>query len=116
MVVDQHRRTAGTVFVHHVQVELRPKDLSRRRVDARGPEGAEVAIETTVKPTKIGGIPMFAARVAEASESRSPDFTNIKVPTIMQITRKPKYEISLNSNKTDPHFSNNFCIPKRSRH
>ena len=36
--------------------------------------GAEVATDTTVSPTSIGGIPINAASVAEASERVSPAF------------------------------------------
>ena len=69
--------------------------------------GAEVATETIVNPTIIGGIPSFSAKIEQLSESQSPPLVKKNNPIIEHPTKKVRNPINEISSKEEPHNSNN---------
>ena len=65
--------------------------------------GAEVATETTVRPTRMLGTPNSSASSPEASHKRSPILTNVKSPKSIHVNNRKKYADSLKI-RTSPHI------------
>jgi len=57
--------------------------------------GADVAIDTTVNPTRIGGMPRLVARSFDESDSKSPVLTKMITPNKTHRTRKKELRIPL---------------------
>ena len=69
--------------------------------------GAEVATETIVNPTIMGGIPSFSAKIEQLSESQSPPLVKKNNPNTEHPTKKVKNPLKEISLKEEAHNSNN---------
>ena len=71
--------------------------------------GADVATETIVSPTIIGGIPIFFAKIEQLSESKSPPLVKKNNPKTEHPTKKVIKPIEENPPMEEPQISNNSC-------